>query len=58
MIVLFSVNHMYSKRTNAVAALLLLTALNFFNYIDRTILFAVQPLLQKEFGWTTSTLAF
>ena len=31
------------------AALLLLTALNFLNYIDRNVLFAVQPLIQKEF---------
>lgn len=30
-------------------ALLLLTALNFLNYIDRSILFAVQPLVQAEF---------
>ena len=29
--------------------LLILTALNFFNYIDRSILFAVQPLVQHEF---------
>lgn len=30
-------------------ALLLLTALNLVNYIDRSVLFAVQPLIQKEF---------
>lgn len=30
-------------------ALLLLTALNLFNYIDRSVLFAVQPLIQAEF---------
>src|SRR5438105_2446918 len=30
-------------------ALLLLTALNFLNYIDRSVLFAVQPLVQAEF---------
>jgi MFS family permease len=30
-------------------ALLILTALNFFNYIDRSVLFAVQPLVQQEF---------
>src|SRR5215831_4354534 len=41
--------------------LLILTALNFFNYIDRSILFAVQPLVQQEFhltdervGWLSS----
>jgi MFS transporter, Spinster family, sphingosine-1-phosphate transporter len=30
-------------------ALVLLTTLNLFNYIDRSVLFAVQPLVQKEF---------
>ena len=39
-----------SAKTNAWAALLLLTALNFLNYIDRNVLFAVQPLIQKEFA--------
>ena len=41
--------------------LLILTALNFINYIDRSILFAVQPLVQHEFhltdqrvGWLSS----
>ena len=29
--------------------LALLTAINFFNYIDRSVLFAIQPLAQKEF---------
>lgn len=32
--------------------LLILTALNFFNYVDRSILFAVQPLVQHEFHLT------
>jgi MFS transporter, Spinster family, sphingosine-1-phosphate transporter len=31
-------------------ALVLLTALNLLNYIDRSVLFAVQPLVQGEFG--------
>lgn len=50
-----------SRRRAALAALLLLTALNFFNYIDRSVLAAVQPLIQKEFhrsdsdmGWVSS----
>ncbi|MBZ5652555.1 MAG: MFS transporter [Acidobacteriia bacterium] len=30
-------------------ALVLLTTLNFLNYIDRSVLFAVQPMVQKEF---------
>ena len=30
-------------------ALAVLSALNFFNYVDRSVLFAVQPLVQREF---------
>ncbi|MDR3763761.1 MAG: MFS transporter [Acidobacteriota bacterium] len=30
-------------------ALVVLTALNFVNYIDRSVLFAVQPMVQREF---------
>jgi MFS family permease len=44
---------------------LLLTALNFFNYIDRYVLPSVQPLVQKELhrsdadmGWLTSVFFF
>jgi predicted MFS family arabinose efflux permease len=33
----------------ATTALVILTALNFVNYIDRSVLFAVQPLVQHEF---------
>jgi MFS transporter, Spinster family, sphingosine-1-phosphate transporter len=33
----------------ATLALVILTALNFVNYIDRSVLFAVQPLIQREF---------
>ena len=50
-----------SLRRNPAVALALLTALNFFNYIDRYVLPAVQPLVQKELhrndadmGWLTS----
>lgn len=39
-------------------ALALLTALNFFNYIDRSVLFAVQPLVKKEFYSTDANLGF
>ncbi|MBZ5511617.1 MAG: MFS transporter [Acidobacteriia bacterium] len=35
-----------------VAALTILTGLNFFNYVDRSVLFAVQPLVQQEFHRT------
>lgn len=45
-------------KTNATAALLLLTALNFLNYIDRNVLFAVQPLIQKEFSLDDAQIGF
>src|SRR5215469_11562788 len=38
-----------TEQSNARYALILLTALNFFNYVDRNVLFAVQPLIQHEF---------
>ena len=47
-----------SAKTNATAALLLLTALNFLNYIDRNVLFAVQPLIQKEFSLDDAQAGF
>ncbi len=40
------------------AALVLLTALNFFNYIDRSVLFAVQPLVQEEFRRSDADFGF
>jgi hypothetical protein len=39
-------------------SLALLTALNFFNYIDRSVLFAVQPLVKQEFHSTHANLGF
>ncbi|MGB7556098.1 MAG: MFS transporter [Candidatus Korobacteraceae bacterium] len=47
-----------SAKTNAWVALLLLTALNFLNYIDRNVLFAVQPLIQKEFRLSDEQVGF
>ena len=47
-----------SSKANARAALLLLTALNFLNYIDRNVLFAVQPLIQKEFRLNDEQVGF
>ena len=47
-----------SAKTQAWVALLLLTALNFLNYIDRNVLFAVQPLIQKEFHLTDEQVGF
>jgi len=49
---------MSSPSANARAALLLLTALNFLNYIDRNVLFAVQPLIQKEFHLNDEQVGF
>ncbi len=40
---------MHQARQQPVAALAILTSLNFFNYVDRSVLFAVQPLVQGEF---------
>src|ERR1700739_63824 len=38
-----------ARKTYPLATLALLTAINFVNYIDRSVLFAVQPLVQAEF---------
>ena len=38
--------------------MLLLTALNFLNYIDRNVLYAVQPLIQKEFHLDDAQVGF
>ena len=40
---------MTQDRLHPRTALVLLTALNLFNYADRSVLFAVQPLVQSEF---------
>ncbi len=45
-------------KKSAIAALLLLTALNFLNYIDRNVLYAVQPLIQKEFHLDDAKIGF
>jgi MFS family permease len=45
-------------KTSATAALLLLTGLNFLNYIDRNVLFAVQPLIAKEFHLDDAQVGF
>lgn len=39
-------------------ALALLTALNLLNYIDRSVLFAVQPLVQTEFHLTNTQVGY
>src|SRR5512147_691545 len=40
------------------AALAVLTGLNFFNYVDRSVLFAVQPLVQREFHRSDAEFGF
>ena len=39
-------------------ALVLLTALNLLNYVDRSVLFAVQPLVQSEFSLTNTQVGY
>src|SRR5713226_949616 len=39
-------------------ALIILTALNLLNYIDRSVLFAVQPLVQAEFHLTNAEVGY
>ena len=41
-----------ARKTYSLATLALLTAINFVNYIDRSVLFAVQPLVQAEFKFS------
>ena len=41
-----------ARKTYPLATLALLTAINFINYIDRSVLFAVQPLVQAEFKFS------
>jgi predicted MFS family arabinose efflux permease len=47
-----------SSRVHAKTTLAILTALNFLNYIDRSVLFAVQPLIQREFGRNDAQMGF
>ena len=42
----------------AMTALVVLTALNFVNYIDRSVLFAVQPMIQTEFHRSDADFGF
>jgi MFS family permease len=47
--VLYSLDHVTSTKLYPRTALALLTALNLLNYIDRSVLFAVQDLVKAEF---------
>jgi MFS transporter, Spinster family, sphingosine-1-phosphate transporter len=44
------------QKTYAYAILAVLTGLNILNYVDRNVLFAVQPLVKSEFGLTDTQL--
>ena len=39
-------------------ALIVLTALNLLNYVDRNVLFAVQPLVQEEFHLSNAQIGY
>jgi predicted MFS family arabinose efflux permease len=47
-----------SRNIQARTALILLTALNLLNYIDRSVLFAVQPLVQAEFRVSNAQIGY
>jgi len=47
-----------SKRFHPYTALILLTALNLLNYVDRSVLFAVQPLVQSEFALSNTQVGY
>jgi MFS family permease len=46
------------SKKSAIVALLLLTGLNFLNYIDRNVLYAVQPLIEQEFHLDYAQVGF
>jgi multidrug resistance protein len=47
-----------SAKLHPRTALVLLTALNLLNYIDRSVLFAVQPLIQSEFRLSNAQVGY
>lgn len=47
-----------SRRQYPLVALAVLSGLNFFNYVDRSVLFAVLPLIQKEFPKSDAAYGF
>lgn len=49
---------MNSRQAHPWTALIVLTALNLLNYVDRNVLFAVQPLVQKEFHLSNEQLGY
>jgi MFS transporter, Spinster family, sphingosine-1-phosphate transporter len=55
---LYSLSPVTSAKSHPYTALLLLTALNLLNYIDRSVLFAVQPLVQSEFRLSNTQVGY
>lgn len=49
---------MPAKKLYPRTALIVLTALNLFNYVDRNVLFAVQPLVQAEFHLSATQIGY
>lgn len=49
---------MTQTKRHARTALLVLTALNLLNYVDRNVLFAVQPLVQEEFHVSKAQIGY
>ena len=49
---------MTSGKFHPYTALILLTALNLLNYVDRSVLFAVQPLVQSEFALSNTQVGY
>ncbi len=49
---------MTSAKLHPRTALVLLTALNLLNYVDRSVLFAVQPLVQSEFSLSNTQVGY
>ena len=49
---------MGETKLNPTTPLIVLTALNLLNYVDRSVLFAVQPLVQNEFHVTNAQIGY
>jgi hypothetical protein len=57
-VVLYSLDLVPSAKLYPRSALILLTALNLLNYVDRSVLFAVQPLVQSEFRLSNTQVGY
>ena len=55
---LYSLDLVNSTKLYPRTALILLTALNLLNYVDRSVLFAVQPLVQTEFRLSNTQVGY